>query len=215
MSGSATGLLPKLLDCADVDTLRGKRNQAMLSLLIGCGLRRAELLGLVMSSMQLREEHWVVRTARSSKRSRNRLETCEDQASLQLNSHGRNIRLFSQSSVSSVRQRAAFLRAHLGEIENLFSPNELPSTTQRVRTNEARAKGSLCVRDCEPKSIVPKAAPRKNFRCVRCLTVAWLCQQGHAQILSSFKVRPGFSRPGSVAGFPQCGQVFLVLQILL
>jgi site-specific recombinase XerD len=36
----------KLLDAAEADTLRGKRNRAMLSLLIGCGLRRAELLGL-------------------------------------------------------------------------------------------------------------------------------------------------------------------------
>src|SRR5204862_6019064 len=30
----------KLLEPADTDTLRGKRNHAMLSLLIGCGLRR-------------------------------------------------------------------------------------------------------------------------------------------------------------------------------
>lgn len=42
------------------DTLRSKRNRAMLSLLIGCGLRRAELLGLPMNSIQLREEHWVI-----------------------------------------------------------------------------------------------------------------------------------------------------------
>ena len=32
----------------------------MLSLLIGCGLRRAELLGLTMNSIQVREEHWVI-----------------------------------------------------------------------------------------------------------------------------------------------------------
>ena len=32
----------------------------MLSLLIGCGLRRAELLGLMVNSIQLREEHWVI-----------------------------------------------------------------------------------------------------------------------------------------------------------
>ena len=50
----------KLLEAIDTDTLRGKRNHAMLSLLIGCGLRRAELLGLTMSSIQLREEHWVI-----------------------------------------------------------------------------------------------------------------------------------------------------------
>jgi integrase len=32
----------------------------MLAMLIGCGLRRAELLGLTMQSIQLREEHWVI-----------------------------------------------------------------------------------------------------------------------------------------------------------
>ena len=32
----------------------------MLAMLIGCGLRRAELLGQTMASIQLREEHWVI-----------------------------------------------------------------------------------------------------------------------------------------------------------
>ena len=50
----------KRLDATSADTLRGKRNHAMLALLIGCGLRRAELLGLTMNSIQLREEHWVI-----------------------------------------------------------------------------------------------------------------------------------------------------------
>jgi site-specific recombinase XerD len=50
----------RLLDATTSDALRSKRNRAMLSLLIGCGLRRAELLGLAMSSIQLREEHWVI-----------------------------------------------------------------------------------------------------------------------------------------------------------
>ena len=39
--------------------LRGKRNYAMLAMLIGCGLRRGELLTLNLNSIQLREEHWV------------------------------------------------------------------------------------------------------------------------------------------------------------
>ncbi len=50
----------RLLESASTNTLRGKRNRAMLSLLIGCGLRRAELLGLAMNSIQSREEHWVI-----------------------------------------------------------------------------------------------------------------------------------------------------------
>jgi hypothetical protein len=37
-----------LLAVTSVETLRSKRNRAMLSLLIGCGLRRAELLGLAI-----------------------------------------------------------------------------------------------------------------------------------------------------------------------
>lgn len=32
----------------------------MLALLIGCGLRRGELLSLRVESIQLREEHWVI-----------------------------------------------------------------------------------------------------------------------------------------------------------
>jgi integrase len=32
----------------------------MLAMLLGCGLRRGELLALMMSSVQLREEHWVI-----------------------------------------------------------------------------------------------------------------------------------------------------------
>jgi integrase len=32
----------------------------MLAVLIGCGLRRGELLGLRVDSIQLREEHWVI-----------------------------------------------------------------------------------------------------------------------------------------------------------
>ena len=44
----------RLLESTGADSLRGKRNHAMISMLIGCGLRRAELLGLNMKSIQLR-----------------------------------------------------------------------------------------------------------------------------------------------------------------
>ena len=43
-----------------LDGLRGKRDRAALALLIGCGLRRAELVGLGMEDFQVREEHWVI-----------------------------------------------------------------------------------------------------------------------------------------------------------
>jgi integrase len=50
----------RLLAGADRESLRGKRNYAMLAMLIGCGLRRGELLALRVNSIQLREEHWVI-----------------------------------------------------------------------------------------------------------------------------------------------------------
>lgn len=49
-----------LLQNSDIDTLRGKRNYAMLAMLIGYGLRRGQLLALRTKSIQLREEHWVI-----------------------------------------------------------------------------------------------------------------------------------------------------------
>ena len=42
------------------DGLRGKRDRAILALLIGCGLRRAEVVGLGLEDFQVREEHWVI-----------------------------------------------------------------------------------------------------------------------------------------------------------
>ena len=42
------------------DNLRGKRDRAILALLIGCGLRRAELVGLRTGDFQVREDHCVI-----------------------------------------------------------------------------------------------------------------------------------------------------------
>jgi integrase len=49
-----------LLKQLRTDNLRGKRDRAILALLIGCGLRRAELVGLESEDFQIREEHWVI-----------------------------------------------------------------------------------------------------------------------------------------------------------
>jgi len=50
----------RLLASEDRRSLRGKRNYAILAMLIGCGLRRGELLSLRVDSIQSREEHWVI-----------------------------------------------------------------------------------------------------------------------------------------------------------
>ena len=42
------------------DGPRAKRDRAILASLIGCGLRRAELVGLGLEDFQVREEHWVI-----------------------------------------------------------------------------------------------------------------------------------------------------------
>jgi integrase len=41
-------------------TLRGKRDGAIIALLLGCGLRRTECVGLRLEDLQLREEHWII-----------------------------------------------------------------------------------------------------------------------------------------------------------
>ena len=50
----------RLLANVDRLTLRGKRNYAILATLMGCGLRRGELLALRVDATQLREERWVI-----------------------------------------------------------------------------------------------------------------------------------------------------------
>ncbi len=50
----------RLLRATDVGSLRGKRDYATLAILLGCGLRRAELTALRVEEIQQREEHWVI-----------------------------------------------------------------------------------------------------------------------------------------------------------
>jgi len=50
----------RLLAGVSLESLPGKRNYAMLAMLIGRGLRRGELRSLRIDAIQLREEHWVI-----------------------------------------------------------------------------------------------------------------------------------------------------------
>ena len=49
-----------LLSIPPGGSVRGKRDIAMLALLLGCGLRRSELVHLTMEHVQQREEHWAI-----------------------------------------------------------------------------------------------------------------------------------------------------------
>jgi len=49
-----------LLSIPTENSVRGKRDFAMLALLLGCGLRRSELVHLTMEHLQEREEHWAI-----------------------------------------------------------------------------------------------------------------------------------------------------------
>lgn len=49
-----------LLEKADGEDLRSLRDVAMISLLLGCGLRRAELSALKVDDLQIRQGHWAI-----------------------------------------------------------------------------------------------------------------------------------------------------------
>jgi integrase len=50
----------ELLTVPARNTLKGKRDYAVLALLVGCGLRRKELAGLHVEDIQMRENRWVI-----------------------------------------------------------------------------------------------------------------------------------------------------------
>jgi site-specific recombinase XerC len=49
-----------LLQKSDGEDLRSLRDLAMISVLLGCGLRRAELAALEVEDLQIRQGHWVI-----------------------------------------------------------------------------------------------------------------------------------------------------------
>jgi integrase len=50
----------ELLAVPDRSTLKGKRDYAILALLVGCALRRHELANLYIEEIQMRENRWVI-----------------------------------------------------------------------------------------------------------------------------------------------------------
>ena len=50
----------QLLAAPDARTVKGKRDRAILALLIGCGLRRAEIVSLRVDHVQQRDGRWVL-----------------------------------------------------------------------------------------------------------------------------------------------------------
>ena len=50
----------ELLAVPDRATPKGKRDYAILALLVGCALRRRELASLTVEDIQMRENRWVI-----------------------------------------------------------------------------------------------------------------------------------------------------------
>src|SRR3979490_1458243 len=44
----------------NMHTVKGKRDRAILAVLLGCGLRRRELIDLTFDHIQRREDHWAI-----------------------------------------------------------------------------------------------------------------------------------------------------------
>jgi len=50
----------ELWQSPDAETLKGKRDRAIIAVLLGCGLRRRELADLTFDHLQRREDRWAI-----------------------------------------------------------------------------------------------------------------------------------------------------------
>jgi len=49
-----------LFESPDPETMKGKRDLALVAILVACGLRRHEAVQLNASDLQQREDHWAI-----------------------------------------------------------------------------------------------------------------------------------------------------------
>ena len=49
-----------MLQTPRAERLKGRRDRAILALMLACGLRRGEVADLKIDHLQQREEHWVI-----------------------------------------------------------------------------------------------------------------------------------------------------------
>src|SRR5215471_80250 len=49
-----------VIQAPNAETLKGRRDRAILALMFGCGLRRGEVAELRLDHLQQREDHWVI-----------------------------------------------------------------------------------------------------------------------------------------------------------
>jgi integrase len=54
------GQAERLIQAPDASSLTGKRDRALFAVLIGCGLRRSEAVGLRFEHLQQRQQRWVI-----------------------------------------------------------------------------------------------------------------------------------------------------------
>src|SRR6266566_3468387 len=153
------------------DGLRGKRDRAILALLIGCGLRLAELVRLGLGDFQVREEHWVIadligkgkhiRTVPVPAWAKRIVDEWTDAASIRTGVLFRRVGRLGKIWGASLTPKAIWLivkaAAKRGDIKNL-APHDLRRTCARLchlaGANLNRFSSCLAIRPFRQPSII-------------------------------------------------------------
>jgi site-specific recombinase XerD len=145
----------QLINAPDKDTLKGKRDRALLSLLVGCGLRREELSELTIGHIQQREGRWVIVDIRGK---RNKVRTVPmaawvkviiDQWTTAAGITGENGRIMAQVSrgkdgkiLKPITTTQAIYRAVQKYAEMIHRPEIAPHDLRRTYAKLARSAGA-------------------------------------------------------------------------